>query len=562
MGNAKNTNPQSVVDQKRPASLDAIIACSENAIALNISIEDPEIVAELKKYPDGSARIALVLAALRIGILALRQAQGRLDAETLRGEGDHLLSELKLELQSSVSEIDTKVASTLKQYFDPQSGYFTDRVERLVKKDGDLERVLKNQIGDGENSELARALAKRIGESSPLMRRLNPKDAESITKSIEASVKEVLAAEQSRILSEFSLDNAHGALTRLVQQLEEKNGELGGSIEKQIKQAVREFSLDDENSALSRLVRKVEDAKNRITDEFSEANKKSALNKLNSALAATKNSIDENLSLDNEKSALARMRKQLAEVLDDMRTKNAQFQQDVSAKLAELITKRREAQRSTTHGNDFEKEFCSFVQNEAQNTGDIFTAVGGKVGAIPKSKKGDGVIELGPESAAPGEKIVLEAKEDKKYTLQDARDEIDEARKNRGASVGIFVFAKSRAPEGLSPFARMDNDIFVVWDSTDGYTDVYLSAAISVAKALVFRQKATDKKTEGDIKGIETSVNAIEKHLETLDEMGKSTKTIQNSSDKIAKAIAKLREKATEEILKLRGCAQALRAKD
>jgi len=322
---------------KSPLSINAVVASTENAIALELLIEDREVVAELKKYSDGSARIAFALSALRIGILALRQAQGQLDAETLRSEGDHLLSEMKQELQSRVSEIDTRVASTLKQYFDPQSGYFTERVERLVKKDGDLERVLRDQIGDAENSELARTLAKRIGETSPLMRRLDPEDAESITKSIEASVKEVLEQEQINILTEFSLDNPNGALSRVVQQLEEKNGKLGGNIEKQIKEAVREFSLDDENSALSRLVKKVEDAKNRITDEFSEANQHSAINKLNSALTATKNSIEENLTLDNEHSALARMKKQLNDVLDDMRTKNAQFQEDVSTKLGALI---------------------------------------------------------------------------------------------------------------------------------------------------------------------------------------------------------------------------------
>ena len=389
--------------------INAVVASTENAIALELLIEDREVVAELKKYSDGSARIAFALSALRIGILALRQAQGQLDAETLRSEGDHLLSEMKQELQARVSEIDTRVASTLKQYFDPQSGYFTERVERLVKKDGDLERVLRDQIGDGENSELARALAKRIGETSPLMRRLDPEDAESITKSIEASVKEVLEQEQINILTEFSLDNPNGALTRVVQQLEEKNGEFGGNIEKQIKEAVREFSLDDENSALSRLVKKVEDAKNRITDEFSEANQHSAINKLNSALTATKNSIEDNLT-ENQNSALARMKKQLTDVLDDMRTKNAQFQEDVSTKLGALIARRQEAQRSTAHGNEFEKDFCSFIQNEVQKTGDIFTAVGEKVGTIPKCKKGDGVIEISAESTAAGEKIVLEAK--------------------------------------------------------------------------------------------------------------------------------------------------------
>jgi hypothetical protein len=490
---------------------------------LTLVVDDPELVVELTNYAEGSMRNSFAVSALRIGVLALRQARGNVDADTLRREGDHLLSELKQELQSRVTEIDTRVASTLKRYFDPESGHFTERVERLVKKDGDLERVLRDQIGDAESSELARALARRIGESSPLMRRLNPEDAESIIKSIESSVKEVLEGEQTNILSEFSLDNPNGALTRVVNQLEEKNGEFKGDIEKQIKQAVKEFSLDDESSALSRLVKKVQDANDQIAEEFSKDNEQSAINKLNSVLAETKNSIMENLTLDNEQSALARLRKQLTSVLDDIRTKNEQFQQDVRTTLATLITKRQEAQRSTTHGNDFEQEFCEYVRKEVQKTGDIFTATGGKVGALPKCKKGDGVIEIGPESTAAGEMIVLEAKDDKSYSLEDAR-------------------------------------IFVIWDASDPLTDVYLSAAVSVAKALVFREKFAEKKSNGDLNRIEMSINMIEKHLKTLDEVEKWTATIKANSGKVLKAITNLRDGAAERIEELRKCVTALKS--
>jgi hypothetical protein len=233
----------------------------------------------------GGPRNSFAVSALRIGILALRQAQGSVDAEALKHEGQHLISNLSHELQLRVADIDRNIASVLKLYFDPKSGHFTERVKRLVSKDGDLERVLRQQIGDRENSELASALARRIGESSPLMRRLDPQDAESISRSIEKSVKDVLDVEQGRILDEFSLDNEGDALTRVGAQLEATNGRFQGDIEKQIGAAVREFSLDNESSALSRLVKKVEEAKDRITDEFSVDNHGSAINKLNLALA-------------------------------------------------------------------------------------------------------------------------------------------------------------------------------------------------------------------------------------------------------------------------------------
>lgn len=540
----------------------AASAPHDGSFVLTLAIDDPDVIAELSRRHEGSDRTSFATSALRIGVLALRQAQGHVDAEIVRNEGQRLIGELNRELAMGIKEIDSRIASSLKQYFDPQSGHFTERVERLVRKDGDLDRVLRQQIGDGESSELARALARRIGENSPLMRRLNPDDAQSINRSIEKSVREVLDAEQTRVLSEFSLDNENGALTRVVAQLRSANNEFKGDIEEQIKLATRQFSLDDEDSALSRLVKKVEEAKDQITDEFSVDNANSAINKLNLVLAETRQSINDNLTLDNDTSALARLRRQLTDVLEDIRTRNQKFQEDVSTKLASLLTKHQEEMRSTTHGLSFEEEFCKFLQREAQKAGDVFIATGSTPGAIPKCKIGDAVIELAGEAAAAGERIVFEAKGNKACSLNAARLEIEEARKNREAHAGVFVFAKSSAPQGLQPFTRIDRDLFVIWDDSDSSTDVYLTAAVSVAKALLFRQKVADGKTQGDIKSIETAVNILEKQLKGMDEMETWTMTIQTNSGKIAGEIARIRKGAKEQIEHLRGCVEVLRNKD
>jgi uncharacterized coiled-coil protein SlyX len=348
----------------------------------------------------------------------------------------------------------------------------------------------------------------------------------------------------------------------VVAQLEATNGKFKGDIEKQIKAAIREFSLDDESSALSRLVKKVEEAKDRITDEFSVDNQDSAINKLNLVLAETRQSIDDNLTLDNEKSALARLRKQLTDVLNDIQTKNQRFQEDVSGKLASLVTKHQEEMRSTTHGISFEEEFCVFLQREAQRAGDVFTATGAKPGVIGKCKTGDAVILIGSEAAAAGERIVFEAKSSKKYSLADARQEIDEARKNRGASVGVFVFAKDTAPQGLQPFTRIEHDLFVIWDAADPATDIYLSAAVSVAKALLFRQKAVDNKSQASVLDMERALNALEKQLKGLDQMETWTSTIQANSGKISGRIVEIRKSAMDHIGQLRASLEAFTPED
>jgi len=46
----------------------------------------------------------------------------------------------------------------LKEYFDPKSGRLAERLGRLVKRDGELEQVLRRHVG-GDSSELAQTLA-------------------------------------------------------------------------------------------------------------------------------------------------------------------------------------------------------------------------------------------------------------------------------------------------------------------------------------------------------------------------------------------------------------------
>jgi hypothetical protein len=75
---------------------------------------------------------------------------------------------------------------------------------------------------------------------------------------------------------------------------------------------------------------------------------------------------------------------------------------------------------------------------------------------------------------------------------------------------------------------------------------------VSVAKALLFRQKAAESKSHGDLQGIELAVNILEKQLKGLDDMETWTSTIQSNGAKIAKEIEKIRETANVQIEQLR----------
>src|SRR5438046_1604619 len=112
------------------------------SVLLTLLVSDHESVAELLQKTDGRERDEYALAALRIGILSLKHARGQIDADAVRREGVNLLKDLKSALDNSRTEIHTNLTTALKEYFDPTSGRFQERVERLIKQDGELEKVL------------------------------------------------------------------------------------------------------------------------------------------------------------------------------------------------------------------------------------------------------------------------------------------------------------------------------------------------------------------------------------------------------------------------------------
>src|SRR5439155_23627718 len=78
---------------------------------------------------------------------------------------------------------------------------------------------------------------------------------------------------------------------------------------------------------------------------------------------------------------------------------------------------------------------------------------------IHKCKTGDHLITLGEATGAPGLRIVVEVK-DQDYKAKKAIAELQEAKKNREAVSGIFVFAKGCEPVEFGNFKRIDNDYY------------------------------------------------------------------------------------------------------
>lgn len=494
------------------------------SLPLELTVCDSTTIEQLCRYPEGPARDEFALNALRIGVLALTHVRGEVDVERIRREGERLLEGLEVQLKQHSGHVNDLLAVSLRQYFDPEDGQFHERVQRLVKQDGELEQLLRRQIGH-EDSALVKTLANHFGDQSPLMKLLSPDQSKGLLAALRLTLDEQLASQREHVLSQFSLDNKEGALARFITELTSRQGELSEKLNDKLDDVVQQFSLDDDNSALSRLVKNVEYAQRKITSEF---------------------------SLDEENSALARLKRELLELLEKDRKASRDFQDEVKSTLQAMVVRKEESDRSTRHGGVFQDTFFEFIQREAQKLGDVATDCGNTTGLIRGCKTGDCVIELGPECAAPGARIIIEAKEDRSYNLKQALNEIDEARKNRGAQIGLFVFSKKSCPAGIDSLARYGDDIVVIWDAEDATTDLIPRTAYTLARALCVKSRAHAVAEKADFEEIEKAILEIEKQNKRLEKMSTMSTTIRNNGDTLLEEIRIMRNVLTKQAERLR----------
>jgi hypothetical protein len=377
---------------------------------------------------------------------------------------------------------------------------------------------------------------------------------------VQQTIEEALAQQRETVLREFSLDRPESALSRLVKEVGDGNGVLTTGLQARIDLAMKEFSLDQPNSALSRLVGRVEAAQKEINRQFSADNETSALNTLTRILGETQRQIGANLTLDDDQSALSRLKRELETTLEALARRNNEFHNDVRATLDAMKAQRREAEKSTRHGLAFEAMVIDWAMSEIRPAGDIVTATGNTTGAISHCKVGDVVVEMGLDSAAPGERIVIEAKEDRSYDLKKALEEADTARKNRGAQVCIFALSKATASGAFEPFARHGNDIVVIWDPDDRATDLRLKVAYSLAKALVIRSRRSALAAEQAFDHIAIATRAIEKQANFLDDVETSAKTTVSAGTKIGERAQKMRAELNKQVAALDEALLALKS--
>ena len=313
-----------------------------------------------------------------------------------------------------------------------------------------------------------------------------------------------------KIESTFSLSNTQSPLFQMKELIDSYFNKDKGQIKNIIDET---FNLDNKKSALSLLI---EELKN------------------NSEMDEKK--LHELLDSNKTDSPAKYLKEQILEKLNEIRDKELK---DIRDQVLKESAVNLEKQKGTSKGFDFEEEVYSCLQTLASYYENIITLTGDERGI--SNKKGDVLIELENKK-----KIIVECKDSSSYSSKKTIDEINDAIKNRGATFGIFVFAKrEEMPRELCPIKITDKYIITYYDEDNLYF------AYRIARLFGLRE-ITSSEDGVDFEKISSELNNVEENFKNIDAMQSKVTNIINSGEYVRKNLVLLRENIDESVIKIK----------
>ena len=268
--------------------------------------------------------------------------------------------------------------------------------------------------------------------------------------------------------------------------------------------------------------------------------------KVKNLVEAKLNEVLKQFSLDEDGSAVSKLKT----IMD---TAFSTFREALGIKAARA----EEAERGHVKGFCFEEDLYGVVAEMGRQFGDETDLVRGTPG-IHKCKTGDHLITLGETTGAPGLRIVVEVK-DQAYKAKKAVAELQDAKKNREAVSGIFVFAKGCEPVEFGNFKRIDNDFYCTADKAvlaEGGPLPFLWAAYELARVQAVTAVRKEACGKLDMEAVQQHIDGIAALVPRLGEIITKAGTIQKSGEFIegtAKAIKDdIKERAADVLRLLR----------
>jgi hypothetical protein len=495
------------------------LATTPTEIAIRICDQRSDSLALFAALTAGQQQ-QLASDAWTVGLRALSNAYRQAQEVRLQDIGKTLVDDVDQQLKAYIADQEKTIAAVLGKFFDPADGQVTQRLAAFVDDQGVLARLLDKYIGP-QNSVLAQSLARQVGESSPLFKKLSPTDSEGLVKLLEAQFREVMNEGHADLVHALDPLAEDGAVARFLKSLRE---ELKGANEDQATQlasALNALDANDDDSLINRLMRETNAARRAVLHAVNPDAPDSAMSVIKQTLTAL---LKEHSRSQAEAFRLQQERQQI-------------FETEIRDAVIRIESRRSQDQKTPRGGLDFQGMVVRFVTGALRGGPYTVEATGNTVGLRARCKVGDAVIRFTQESAFQGAGTVIEAKRDASYTSRKALEELEIARPNRNTGAGVFVMARSHAPDTFPIFERHGNNVLVVWDETDASTDPYLHAAILLGLTLATRTRTVG--SEGDLHALRDIEARIEAELGRLQKMTKLNRGIRQNSDDVAEEIRK-----------------------
>jgi hypothetical protein len=198
-----------------------------------------------------------------------------------------------------------------------------------------------------------------------------------------------------------------------------------------------------------------------------------------------------------------------------------------------------ERSRSAAKGGDFEVLLHGMLGDLARGSGDLLDRTGAETGSLLGSKKGDFVLTLDARLTRGADvRVVIEAK-DRAMSQRAMREELREARENRGATVAIAAWTPSHAPTGIAPFSLVGEDVHVVVDpeAPDG---TYLEAAVRLARLLALAQ-LQEREVDIDAAAVGRALAGVREQLEAIRALKTQLTSVSNATKAVWTGLDTLR---------------------
>jgi hypothetical protein len=242
----------------------------------------------------------------------------------------------------------------------------------------------------------------------------------------------------------------------------------------------------------------------------------------------------------------------LAVLLDPTRLNSPmhQFRQEITAGFKSLeerlvaieaaaAARGAERAHSAAKGGDFEDLLQGMLADLARGSGDMLDRTATESGTLLKSKKGDFVLTVDARVAHGNDlRVVVEAK-DRPMSMRAIRDELREARENRGAAVAVVVFTPTHAPAGVAPFALVGDDVYCVIDPASP-EPANLEAAIRLARLLALAS-LVEHEVEVDGAAIRAALTAIREQLDVVRSLKGQLTSISNATKAVWSGLDQMR---------------------